>query len=162
MFKLSRLIATSLFAALLTWTLNAKAEEHPLIGLQHPPLPEEVEDIVGWTIEDPYSIDQVSTDGQELLLLNRLLKIDSQGNPFFQVVNVLSLPPIDTEETIKGSGDMCKVNGVEDPNIIVLIKVENTPHLTKARQAWRVENEQFNEIDITGLQFQCENFGYGL
>ncbi len=162
MLKLSKLIAASLFTTLLTGTLTTKAEEHPLIGINHPPFSQEIEEFVGWTIESPYSIDQVSFNGQELLLLNRLIKIDSQGDPVFEVVNVLPLPIIYETETIKGSGSMCTVNGQEDPNIIVVVKIENKPKLTKVSQAWRVENEKFNEIDIQGLSFECENFGYGL
>ncbi len=161
MFKLSKLIVTSMFTVLLTFPLTTKAEDHPLIGINHPPLPEEIEGMGGWLIEEPYTVKQVSMDGQESLLLSRVIERDAQGNPLFQVVNVLALPPIDVKKEIL-RGFMCQVNGKEDPNVIVVMKLEDTPYLTKARKAWRVENEQFNEIDVASLQFQCENFGYGL
>ncbi len=164
MFKLSKLIATGIFSTLLAFPLTLKAEEHPLIGVNYPPLPEEVEKIGGWLIEDPYAIDKVSINGQKLLLLDRLIGRDSQGNPFFQVVNVLPLPPINPETEELFGGSLCSVNGQNDPNVIVIIKSEdsNTPFLTKARKAWRVEDEQFNEINVKGLRFKCENFTYGL
>ena len=162
MFKLSKLIASSLFATLLAFALTVKAEEHPLIGVEYPPLPEGVEEMGGWSIEVPYVIDQISIDGQELLLLGRLIERDNQGKGLYLVVNVLLLPPINDEiEGISG-GSLCFVNGKNDPNIIVIAKIEDTPHLTKARKAWRVEGEEIKEIDAAGLQFQCENFGYGL
>ena len=164
MFKLSKLIATGIFSTLLAFPLTTKAEEHPLVGVNYPPLPEKLDEIGGWSINGPYVVDQVSLEGQELLLLSRLIGRDSRGKASFQVVNVLSLPPmnVETEELLAGS--LCSVNGQNDPNVIVIIKSEdsNTPFLTKARKAWRVEDEQFNEINVKGLRFKCENFTYGL
>ena len=162
MFKLSKLIATGMVTAFLAWTLTAKAEEHPLIGVSYPPFPEGVEEMGGWSIDSSHIIDQISIEGKELLLLSSLIKRDSQGKGSYKVEDVLPLPIIYKTETIKGSGDFCTVNGSEDPNIIVVVKIENTPKLTKVSQAWRVENEEFKEIDIQGLSFECENFGYGL
>ncbi len=162
MLKLSKLISTVMFTALLAFPLTTKAEEHPLIGVNYPPLPEQVENIGGWSITNPYIVKQVALNGQELLLLSRRIGRDSKGKGSYKVVDVLPLPIIYKTETIKGSGSMCTVNGKEDPNIIVVVKIENKPKLTKVSRAWRVENEKFNEIDIQGLSFECENFGYGL
>ena len=161
MFKVSKLLVTSLFTALLAFPSTLKAEEHSLIGINYPPFPEEVEGIGGWITEEPYGIDQVSIDGQELLLLSRLIRRDSKGKAFFKVVNVLSLPSINTEtEEIRGS---CFVNGKEAPNMIFLAKwEEEKPYLTKARKAWRVEGENFVEINPQSVNFQCENYAYGL
>lgn len=162
MFKISKLIATSIFTTLLAFPLALKAEEFSLIGVNHPPLPETVEAMYGWLIEDSHSIDRVSMRGQELLLLSRLTGRNSQGDPSFEVVSMLSLPLMYKTETIKGSESFCSVNEKIDPNIVVLVKIENTPKLTKARKAWRIENEEFKEISVQGLSFACENFGYGL
>ena len=157
-----KLIATSIFTALLAFPSTTKAEEHPLIGVNYPPLPEEVENIGGWTIESPYTVKQVFFKGKELLLLNRLLKRDSRGKGFYEVVNVLTLPPVaQTEEIIDGS--MCSINGKSAPNFMAIMKLEDDkPYLTKARKAWRVEGEKFNEVNVTNFQLKCENLSYGL
>lgn len=161
MFRLSKLVVSSLLTTLLTFPLTAKAQEHPLIGVDHPPLPEGVDEIGGWIIEDPYAVKQVSHYGQELLLLSHLIGRDNQGNAFFEVVNVLPLPSIAETEEIAG-GD-CFVNGKEEPNFIAIIKLEDDqPYLTKARKAWRVEGEKFNEVSVQGLRLKCENLSYGL
>ncbi len=50
MFKLSKLIATGIFSTLLAFPLTTKAEQHPLIGVNYPPLPEKLEKISGCEI----------------------------------------------------------------------------------------------------------------
>ena len=159
MFK--QLIATSIFTALLTFPLTTKAEKHPLIGVNLPLLTEEVEERGGWSMEPPYYVQQVLMDGQELLLLNRLIR-DSQGKPFLQVVNVLLLPPMAETEKMAG-GASCLVNGQPDHNWIFVVKSANyAPFFTKASQAWRVEGEKFKEVNVQGLRFKCEKLASGL
>lgn len=162
MLKLGKLIATSMFTALLAFPLSAKAEERPLIGANYPPLPEGVEEMGGWLINDPYAIERVLIEGQNLLLLSRLRGRDSSGKASFKVVNVLPLPPIaKTEEIIDGS--MCSINGKSDPNFIAIMKLEDDrPYLTKARKAWRIEGEEFEEVNVANYRFKCENLAYGL
>ncbi len=163
MLKVSNLLVTSIFSTLLVFPLTLKAEEHPLVGVNYPPLPEEAKEIAGWVIEAPYSISQIDVDGQELLLLTRLIRRDSKGNPFFKVVNVLSLPPINTEIEYLMPGALCTVNGSEKLNFLAIVKLENDkPYFTKASKAWRVEGENFVEINPQSVNFQCENYGYGL
>ncbi len=168
MFKLSQLIITSIFFALLTFELTLRAEEHPLVGVNlvgvnYPPLPEKIAPISGWLIKAPYAIEKVSIQGKQLLLLSRLIERDSQGSPFFEVVNVLFLPPFNPEIEEIAEGSSCSVNGQNDPNVIVIIKSEDrdTQFLTQARQAWRVEGEKFNEINVIDHQFKCENSAFG-
>lgn len=161
MFKISKLILTSILPAFLAFPFTTKAEEHPLVGINHPPLPEEVEEIGGWTVEDPYSIDQISIRGQESLLLSRRIGRDSQGKGSYKVVDVLPLALNSQTEIIRG-GVLCTVNGVEEPNIVVIVALTNTPQFTKVLKAWRIENEKFNETSTQGLSIACENFGYGL
>ena len=164
MFKLSKLIVSVMVTAWLNCPLTVKAEEHPLIGVNYPPLPEKIEKIGGWLIEEPYSIDRAAVEGKELLLLSRITGRDRQSNPYFQVVNVLTLPPINSETEQISSGPLCHVDGQKDLNVIVIVKLEdgNTEFLTKVRKAWRVEGEEFKEMDVAGIQFECENFGYGM
>ncbi len=159
MFK--QLIATSIFTALLTFSLTTKAEKHPLIGVNLPLLTEAVEERGGWSMEPPYYVQQVLMDGQELLLLNRLIR-DSQGKPFLQVVNVLLLPPMAETEKIAG-GSSCLVNGKPDSQLIFVVKSANyPPYFTKASKAWRVEGEKFKEVKVQRLRFKCRNLAYGL
>lgn len=160
MIKLSNLIVASIFTTLLAFPFTTKAEEHPLFGVSYPPLPEEVNERGGWMIDETHSVKQVSLKGQELLLLARLIARDSSGQASFQVIDVLTLPAMVETEEITG-GSSCLVNGKEASNLIVIAKPSDTAFFTKARKAWRVENEKFNEIDVTGLRFQCENFNYG-
>ena len=170
MFKLSKLIVTSIVSALLAFPLTSKAEElNSLIGVKHPPLPEEFDKKAGWLIDDTYSITSVSVDGQELLLLDRFIDRDSKDKALFQVVNVLPLPLIDddTEGVFAGAPYQCRIDdGEYDPTLIVIAQLEdgNTEFLTKVRKAWRVEleAEKFNEINVQGLEFKCENMGFGL
>ena len=155
MLKRAKLVLTSMLAGFLAFPLATKAEEHPLVGIDYPPLPEEVEEINRWAIEEPYSINNISFNGQRLLLLERLTGTNSQ------VLNVLPLPIMYQTEKVEG-GDFCTVNGVEEPNVIVIVKIEDTSQLTKVRKAWLVVNEEFKEISTQGKSFACENFGYGL
>ena len=161
MFKFPRMITTSIFTTLLLFPSIIKAEEHPLVGISYPPLPEEVNDKGGWIIDETYSVNQVSTKGRELLFLDRLIRRDSKGKGYFQVIDVLTLPPRGEREEVTG-GSSCYIDGKEASNLIVVVKSSEQKFFTKARKAWRVENEKFNEIDVTGLRFQCENFSYGL
>ena len=160
MIKLSNLIIASIFTTLLAFPFTTKAEEHPLVGISYPPLPEEVKKRRGWTIDESYSVNYVSMKEQELLLLARLIARDSSGQASFQVIDVLTLPAMGETEEITG-GSSCLVNGKEASNLIVIAKPSDTAFFNKARQAWLVENEKFNEIDVSGLRFQCENFNYG-
>lgn len=160
MFKISKLILTSILPAFLVFPVAAKAE-HTLIGVNYPPFPEGVEEMGGWTAEDPYSIRRISIRGQESLLLSRRIGRDSQGKASYKVVDILPLPLMYKTEIIRG-GVLCTVNGVEEPNILVIVELTNAPKLTKARKAWRIENEKFNETSTQGLRIACENFGYGL
>ena len=161
MFKFPRMITTSIFTTLLLFPSIIKAEEHPLVGISYPPLPEEVNDKGGWIIDETYSVNQVSTKGRELLFLDRLIRRDSKGKGYFQVIDVLTLPTMTETEEISG-GD-CFVNGQNERNFIAIMKSnDNTPFLTKVLKAWRVEGEKFNEVDVTRLRVKCENYSYGL
>ena len=163
MFKGSRLLATGLFTALLSFSSSLKAQQHPLVGVNYPPLPEKVDEKGGWVTQDPYVVDQVSINGLEFLLLSRIIKRDSTGKASYQVVNVLPLPPINIEIEEIAGGSSCMVNGKQAPNMIFIAKwEEDKPYLTKARKAWKVEAEKFVEINPQSVNFQCENFAYGL
>lgn len=157
---LKKLIATSIVLALSTFPLKTKAEEHPLVGVQHPPLLGITEDRGGWLIENSYTVDEVFINEERLLLLNRLIVRDSQGNSSYEVVEVLTLPTLyETEEIVGGD---CLVNGQKDLNFIAIMKLnDDTPFITKARKAWRVEGEKFKEVDLTNLRLKCENYSYG-
>ncbi len=135
MIKRSRLALASVCTALLAFPLRTKAEGHPLVGINYPPLPEGVESISSWVTGGSYTVRQVLVNKQKLLLLNRLSKRDQQGKGFYEVINVLALPPItETEEILAGTS--CTVNGKEDRDFIMIMKSnDNTPHLTKARKA---------------------------
>ena len=163
MIKGSRLALASIYTALLAFPLKAMAEGHPLIGVNYPPLPEEVEEIGGWKAKSPYVVKRVVYNSQKSLLLGRLIQRDSQGKGSYKVVDVLTLPPINTE-TEEITGRSCLVNGKKDLNMIAIIKSEdgNTEFLTRVRKAWRIEGEKFNEVDVTNYRFKCENYSYGL
>lgn len=162
MIKISNLIAASVFASLFLFPVTVKAKEHSLVGVQFPPLSEEFEGKGGWVVDDLHIIEQTSKEEQKLLLLGRLVKRNSQGKDLYEVVNVLTLPPIaNTEEVIGGSS--CFLNGQEDRNLIAIMKSnDNTPYLTNARKVWRVEGEEFKEVNVTSFQIKCENYSYGL
>lgn len=163
MSKLSKLILSGaiVFGALLASPLMA--QEHPLIGLQYPPFPQEVDNSGGWTLSDSYSINQIALNGQELLLLSRLLGRDSQGKAFFEVVNVLSLPPINTEIEYLMGGPLCNVDGRRQLNYMGIIKIDDeADYLTEVNRAWRVEGENFVEINPQNFSFQCDNYTEGI
>lgn len=164
MFNLSKLIIASLLTVYSGFPITIKAQElNGLIGINYPPLPQGIDEIAGWVIKDPYGIDHISIEGQEFLLLSRLTKTDSRGNPFFEVVNVLPLPPINLEIEEVLSGSFCRSNGQKASSFIVIIKSEeDQQYLTKVRKAWRVEGENFVEVNPQSLSFQCENFGYDI
>ena len=178
MLKLSALIIlTSLLTCPLTNKAQAGGENNSkYIGLQYPPVPKEITIEGGWVIGQKdanapsnYSISSVREEDKTSLWLERLIARDNRGKPSFQVVNVLPLPPIapETEGVFGGSPYQCRVKeGEYDPTLIVIARLEdnNTEFLTKVRKAWRVDlaSEQFNEIDVRGLEFQCENMGFGL
>ena len=178
MLKFSALI---ILTSLLTCPLMVKAQaggknDSKYIGLQYPPVPDGITIEGGWVIEQKgsnalsdYSIGSVVEGDKTSLWLERLIGQDPQGKPSFQVVDVLPLPPIDNqkEDILGGSPYQCRINeGEYDPTLIVIAQLEdgNTEFLTQVRQAWRVDlaSEQFNEINLQGLEFKCENMGFGL
>ncbi len=187
MLKLSKLTAiknyvlfplAGLAYALLTSSITLRAEagnEDKYVGLQYPPVPQGVTLRGGWIVEEKgsdsfnsdYSITNVLVGNQTFLWLDRTIGFNGATERTSEVVSVLALPPLDENEGLfAGSAYFCHINGEYDPLIIVIAKTEdnNTEFITKVRKAWRVNltAEKFDEIDVIGIDFRCENLGFGL
>ena len=164
MSKISKIILAGIISVYVSFPSIVKAEEHPLKGVEYPPFPQGVEEWGGWVTEDPYSVDRVFINGEGLLLLTRLLGRNNKGKAFFEVVTVLPLPSLNTEtEEIMGGGDTCKINGERATNYVAIVKYEEgKQYLTDIRKVWRIEKENFVEINPQGLNLRCENVGFDL
>ncbi|MGK7947270.1 MAG: hypothetical protein AB4368_00305 [Xenococcaceae cyanobacterium] len=150
-------------------------DRNKYIGLEYPPVPDGIIIEGGWTIEEKdsstlteYSIGSVIEGDKKFLWLEHFISLNEEGEPSFKLVDILPLPPIDSEkeDVLGGSPYLCHINGEYDPTLIVIAKLEdsNTEFLTNIQKAWRVDlaKEKFKEIETVGVEFRCENMGFGL
>ena len=141
------------------------------IGLNYPPLPNDLESRGGWLVGEIsgaliYSVKEISQGEKRMLWLN-IASPTRQGQATFKVKDVLSLPSFDDDsEIVTGGSDECSVNGKPDPNLIVLAKLEDadTQYLTKIRKAWQVDQTvgKFKGLSLEGIQIKCQNVNYGI
>lgn len=144
------------------------------IGLEHPPLPNELKDLGSFLIgtgddsEYPYSVKLVQKGNECMMWLELLISLDENGKAVSKVVDVVLLPSFEQNYEILtgGSSDRCSVNGEYDPNLIALAGLEDgdTEYLTKIRKAWRVDPQagKFKNVSLERLQIQCQNVNFGI
>jgi hypothetical protein len=88
-----------------------------------------------------------------------IISNDTDGKAKYQVLDVLNLPPLESNEEVT---TYCQVRGKIDSEIVTISVSENTELLTDIKQAWRANRKtgKFEVIPTDGLA--CENLGYGV
>lgn len=135
------------------------------IGLTYKNLPQSIQYLGGWVVGDTfngreYVVSHLKKGTQEILWFEIIQSRDSQGQPIRQVIDTMNLPKKAASEQM--SGNMCKRNGVRNSEIIVFVKNENAPYLSKIARAWRSNRQsgRFEAISTRGIV--CENPGWGV
>ncbi len=119
--------------------------------------------IGGWTIEDyngaDYGIQELEYLGHTVLLLDSLTHRESR-KAYFQIVAVLSIPPLADREIVVPQA--CHLNDEGDKNLVAIVEHEDERWYTNVKRVWRANPNpaSFDEIPTTGVK--CRNEYYGL
>lgn len=157
-------------AAALALTACAPAAHAPgsdsYVGLRHPPLPAGVEELGGYVIggfDFEYAVGHFREGSRDMLWLERLIRHDEAGNPYFETLAVLPLPAMgEGEQLALGT---CSEGGVADGgdgHTVAVVAWTDEPVLTDVRHAWRVDPERRRFTRLDARRVQCVNEGYDL
>lgn len=97
-----------------------------------------------------YGISWVSDSWKQMLWFEKCI-CRYQDNAYFQVIDVRELSPIGQRDVLLFGGDECSLNGVVDPELIVIAEDEVTAHLTNIKKAWRA-NRQTNRLESVSVE----------
>ncbi|HXD11609.1 MAG TPA: hypothetical protein VN653_16205 [Anaerolineales bacterium] len=89
------------------------------IGLSYPPFPASLTQDLSMLIQnkDGYGLSLVSDGTSKMLWLNKIIQYDADGNPSWEVRDVLALSDLGAGLTLIPDG--CLLNGVPDSEILV-------------------------------------------
>lgn len=183
MFQLKSIIFTSsaitiiLFTSCLPQIANANTQLHQIttaqlkqknqsyIGLRYQTPPRGLKHLGGWIIGDPdasrvYGISHVFRGSQEMLWLE-IVSRDSQGNPSYQVIDVLYLPKRTKSEVLGGAGGGCFLKGVNDQEVVAIFKYQHRQYVTPVKKAWRANRKTDKFEEISAGNISCENLDFG-
>lgn len=122
------------------------------IGLNYPPMPEGLSEILAMLIQDAedHSLSLLSEGENKMLWLSQLTHHDSNGNAFWEVKDVLDLS--DLESGVVLIPDGCSLNGQPD-NEILVVGTDGVIQL-----AWRANTtlNVFEVLPITGIECQSD------
>ncbi len=119
--------------------------------------------IWGWMIEDyngaEYGIEELEYLGHTVLVLDSLTHRESR-KAYFQIVAVLSIPPLADREIVVPQ--VCYLNDEGDKNLVAIVEHEDERWYTNVKRVWRANPNPagFDEIPTTGVK--CEDEFYGL
>jgi hypothetical protein len=133
------------------------------IGLKYQQVPQGLISLGGWVIGDAYAptifgISRIQKTIQQMLWLE-IITNDPDGKARYQVLDVLELPQLETNDEVT---TYCRFKGKIDPEIVAVSIHEDMEFLTKIKQAWRANRKtgKFEVLSIEGLD--CINPGYGI
>lgn len=126
----------------------APAKFSHYIGLRYPPLPSGLTEGISMLIQDAedYSLFLFSEGENQMLWLSKLTHRDANGNPYWEVQDVLDLSDLKAGDVLIPDG--CSLNGVPDNEILVAGR--NGVMIS----AWRANTtlNVFEAISTTGIE----------
>jgi hypothetical protein len=145
---------------------GAKQNSPSYIGLRYRDIPKGLKDLGGWIVGNPqagreYAIAHVKKGNQEMLWFEILVSIDSQGKPTFQVIDVLNLSKLNKSDQIGHNGS-CLLKGVRDPEIVAIVKYQDSEYWRQIKKAWRSNRNLGKFEEISPRNIACENPGWGV
>lgn len=117
--------------------------------------------VVGRFEEQPeYNLTRVWADGDEALLLERVVQRDRATGVLYELKAMLKLPPKHSGDRLL-SGNWCYYNGQADGEIVAIVRDQpGEAMLTQVRYAWRADRRagQFKPLPVSSIR--CENSGW--
>ena len=159
-------LAAALALAACAPPAHAPASEASYVGLRHPPLPAGVEELGGYVIggvDFEYAVGHFRDGSRDMLWLERLIRHDEAGVPYFEAVAVLPLPAMAGGEQL-ALGTCREGDALEggDGLTVAVVGWTDEPVLTDVRHAWRVDPERRRFTRLDARRVQCLNEGYDL
>jgi hypothetical protein len=100
-----------------------------------------------------YSLSWIRENGIEMLWLEKYL-CTYLSDSFWEVIDVLELPAISKKDMlVLGTLRECSINGIADPELIVIAQIEITGYLDKIKEAWRANlvTKHIEKIPTAGI-----------
>ena len=123
------------------------------IGFQYESLPAQLDPRQASLVDvSDYGITWVRDESMELLWLEKLICTYWDG-VYFEILDALRLPVIGPNDILAFGQAECRLNGIFDPELVVIARIELTGHLTDIKKAWRANRitERFEELPTTGI-----------
>ncbi|BAZ40698.1 hypothetical protein NIES4101_66590 [Calothrix sp. NIES-4101] len=144
---------------------SSKNQAFSYIGSIYQDLPPGIEYISGWVVGDQfngreYSVTHIKKGYQQMLWFNTVVSRDKQGKATFKAIDTMNLPKINASQYLGGWD--CGRNGKKDPEIVAIVKNENSEYLRNTSRAWRANRKsgKFEAISTSGIF--CINQGWGV
>lgn len=122
------------------------------IGFRYPPLPVGLTEGISMLIQDAedYSLFLLSEGENQMLWLSKMTHRDANGNPYWEVKDVLDLTDFQAGDVLLPDG--CSLNGVPDNEILVAGR--NGVMIS----AWRANTKSsvFEVIPINGIECRSD------
>lgn len=137
------------------------------IGLRHgPTLPAGLKSLGGGLVSAvgdtrEYGMAEIHRGTTKMLWFERLTHHDDKGVPYWEVKDVLVLPPVPKKQVLVYA--LCLLNNQPDGEIAAIADLEpDVQYFSRVRRAWRAnrQTEKFEAIPTKGIK--CENLGFGL
>jgi hypothetical protein len=145
----------------------AAADMTKYIGLRHgSSLPDNLKDIGGALVSEvgdskEYGIGEIHKGKVKMLWFERLTHRDDAGVPFWEVEDILVLPPVRKNQIVVYS--TCFLSNKPDREVVAIADYQpDVEFFTRVRRAWRANRKtaKFEEISFKGIK--CTNEGYGV
>ena len=137
------------------------------IGLRHgPSLPSGLKTIGGTLVSEvddkkEYALSEVHKGRIKMLWFDRLTHRDDSGIPYWELKDVLGLPPITKNQILVYC--TCFLANQPDKEIVAVVTYKaEVQYFTRVHKAWRAnrDTEKFEAMPVKGIK--CENDGYGI
>ncbi len=165
--SLSLLLTPSVSAQRSSTQTQVAADMSKYIGLRHgPSLPAGLKNIGGALVSEvndskEYAISKVHKGRIKMLWFDRLTHHDDRGVAYWELKDVLVLPPIPRNQIVVYRG--CLLEYQPDNEIAAVVTYEaGVQYFTRVHKAWRANRstEKFEVIPMKGIK--CESEGYGI
>lgn len=150
----------------ITILIDQNSSYRQYIGLRYEKLPKNLTYLGGWLVGDAntqYGVSKVREGNKQFLMLKRLISINRSGQPTWQVIDVLDIPPLTPPLSLASRG--CLLNGKRDPELVTIAFTEDTEQWTTFVAAWRANcrTGKIEEIpDVLAKDIVCENPSWGV
>lgn len=108
-----------------------------------------------------YGIAEVHRGRVKALWFERLIRRDEKGIPYWELKDVLVVPPYPKSQLLSYS--FCLMNNLPDKEIVAIVDYQpDAEYFTRVRKAWRANRQtgKFEVIPTKGIK--CTNEGAGL